>query len=246
MKSLSYQLRKSIRHRVSGRALARYRKFRSCYRKVSDGWFKHTQARHYRKMISSRFPDIEFKRSSGLVLDLGANLGHFTDACSSLGFSVVSVEPHPSAFQYLSSRFAKYPNVQLIRRAITQKENRVFLQLHPDHSNDPLTTSLTASIIREKFTAPHERVEVEGMPFSKLFEQNEFYEIVKIDIEGAELFLIEDLIKFAPNIHRLLLETHSRFMQTSLHGDLYHEKITLLEEFISLNNLEGKWFTDWI
>jgi FkbM family methyltransferase len=215
---------------------------RILFRPVSDR--KHK--RIYLRLLNSKFPDLKPDSTTSSVLDLGANLGHFSAAVRDLGFAVKAVEPHPFAFSYLESRFKHIKDVTLINKAIAGETETVFLQLHPDHSKDPLATSLSASLIESKFHDKHEQIEVGVINFSDFFKNGEHYDLVKIDIEGAEMFLFQQILENAPQIRRLLLETHSRFMGDSAFADEYERQLMQLEAFIASNNLETLWFTDWV
>jgi FkbM family methyltransferase len=209
-------------------------------------FFHDKQKKIYLRLLKSKFPELKPTTESVLVLDLGANLGHFSAAVLDLGFEVKAVEPHPIAYRYLESRFKKHPKVTLINGAIAANESTVTLSVHPDHSKDPLVTSLSASLIDSKFKSNHEKFEVDAYLFGEFFKEGEFYELVKIDIEGAEVFLFSQLMEHASQIKRVLLETHSRFMSQSEFAEEYNAKLSELEDFIIKNNLGSLWFTDWI
>jgi hypothetical protein len=72
------------------------------------------------------------------------------------------------------------------------------------------------------------------------------YSIVKIDIEGAEIHLFEEIISLRKNIENLLLESHDRFMMSTSNSKQYQKGFTSLENFIKDNNLGMHWHTDWI
>ena len=223
-----------------------YRKFRTGYRFITRKLSDRKARKQYLELINERYPEISKWKDKGCVLDLGANLGHFSAAALSLGFRVISVEPHPTAFRYLESRFAKDPNVILVNKAVSNKNSKINLQLHPDHFRDPLVTSLSATIIVEKFEEPHDVVEVETITFSELISMSDKFSIVKIDIEGAEIYLFDEIVTEYEKIQNLLLETHKRFMLTDSTLYDYTKGLGTLEDCIVRNNLQGKWHTDWV
>jgi FkbM family methyltransferase len=163
-----------------------------------------------------------------------------------MGYKVTAVEPHPDAVLYLERRFSSNPGIRIVKKAISPDSPTTFLQLHPDHRNDPLTTSLSASIIQEKFKDRHEKIIVETATLADFFNNSEVYQIVKVDIEGAEIHLMAELMARAPRIERLLLETHSRFMTNSVYREDYEKLLNDLEKFIIANGLEKRWFTNWV
>ena len=72
------------------------------------------------------------------------------------------------------------------------------------------------------------------------------YEIVKIDIEGAEMYLVDQLISNSKSIKRLLVETHERFMMESASSEKYQLQLQKLSEYIARNKLDKVWLLDWI
>ena len=123
-----------------------YRLIRTFVRRLLRKPSDYLNSRNYREQIYARFPELRTKPQSGLVLDLGANLGHFSAACISMGYKVTAVEPHPDAILYLESRFSSNPGIRIVKKAISPDSPTTFLQLHPDHRNDPLTTSFMKSL----------------------------------------------------------------------------------------------------
>jgi FkbM family methyltransferase len=226
--------------------------FRKC-RKIKRQHFYHLSdyklTKKYERMISQKFPKLENSnkgQSHGKVLDLGANIGHFTSACVNLGYEVIAVEPHPGALKYLRRRVGKSESVKIIPTAVGASKGFVELNFHPDHLKDPLATSISASIIPDKFSTNSVSVTVPTVPLFEFFRDGTTYEMVKIDIEGAEMFLVPDLIKYSSQIKRLLVETHDRFMQTSEDGLTYARNLENLRDFIEENDLTKVWHTDWI
>ncbi len=240
------RMKRKLKKILPERILSLYRRFRTGYRVIIRRLSDRKARKHYSKLIIERYPEISKWKDKGYVLDLGANLGHFSAAALSLGFRVISVEPHPTAFRYLENRFAKDPNVTLVNKAVSNNNSKTKLQLHPDHIRDPLVTSLSATIIAEKFEEPHDVVEVEAITFSELISMSDKFSIVKIDIEGAETYLFDEIITEYAKIQNLLLETHERFMLADSTLYDYTKGLRALEDCIVSNNLQEKWHTDWV
>jgi FkbM family methyltransferase len=239
-------LRNIIRAKTPNAILHVYRPIRNLNRQLFRKFYDYRNAAVVKKLIVSRFPQLRSKLSHGVVLDLGANVGDFTHACLDLGFSVIAVEPHPSALKYLQRRMGKKPNVQILPVGVGDVEGKTFLYTHPFHNNDPIATSIAASTVSEKFSRGAMRFEIEIITLEKIMSNNEVFEIVKIDIEGAEMLLIDSIIHNAPKIKKLLVETHERFMLNTTESEKYYEALKKLNRFIHENNLEKEWLTDWI
>ena len=239
-------LRILIRSKTPNAILQIYRPIRNLNRQLFRRFYDNRNAAVAKNLIISRFPQLSSKLNQGVVLDLGANVGDFTHACLDLGFSVIAVEPHPSALKYLQRRMGKKPNVQILPVGVSDVEGKTFLYTHPFHNNDPIATSIAASTVSEKFSRGVMRYEIEVITMEKIMSNNQVFEIVKIDIEGAEMLLVDSIIHFAPKIKKLLVETHERFMLSTTDSEKYHEALNKLNSFIHENNLEKEWLTDWI
>lgn len=197
-------------------------------------------------MILERYPEFLHAGTTGTVLDVGANVGHFSSACLDFGFEVIAVEPHPVALKQLKKRFKRTDKIKIIPMAVGNTPGVINLVLHPDNKHDPIATSIAASVIPDKFTGDYTSVSVPSLSFASFFQEGQIYELVKIDIEGAEFLLVPDLIQYAGQVKRLLLETHDRFMSDSIMSEEYSENLMKLRNFINTNNLSKRWLTDWI
>jgi len=197
-------------------------------------------------MIIARYPDFKVNKNKMQVLDIGANQGHFTRACLNLGYKVIAVEPHPTALKFLLKYFHNNKDVIIHGKAISNIEGVVNLYLSPMHHYDPIATSIRASLVQDKFGVNTGlSIYVKAIKLSNLFDSGEIYSLIKIDIEGAEMNLVDDLIYFSDRIERLLVETHSRFMDNSLDRQYYKKQMDKLNTFIAINKLSN-WRTDWI
>ena len=223
-----------------------YRPLRNGSRHFFSRFYDYRNSHRLKKQIIYRFPELGNQLSKGVVLDIGANVGDFTGACLDLGFSVVAVEPHPNALNYLQHRMRKEPNVEILAVGVSNVAGKSFLYTHPDHNKDPIATSISATTISEKFNREATTFEIELMTLEKILNDNPLFEIVKIDIEGAEMLLIDSIIHNAPKIKKLLLETHERFMLNTIKSEQYRMSLNKLDRFIQENNLGKDWLTDWI
>lgn len=223
-----------------------YRTLRNKSRLILGNIYDRRESKVIEELILNRFPDLGETTHQGIVLDLGANIGNFSQACLNLGFKVIAVEPHPQALSYLQSRMKKEKDVQILAAGVSDLPGKCTLYTHPDHENDPLTTSVSASIIGEKFQAEGMSFDIKLISFDSLFDKNPLFDLVKIDIEGAEMLLVDSIIKNASGIKRLLLETHERFMIETTDAKEYQSAMLKLESFIESNDLKSCWLTDWI
>jgi FkbM family methyltransferase len=243
---LGGEMRQVVKSVTPKLVLTVYRTLRNKSRLFFANIYDRRQSNAIEALILSRFPDLGEATHRGIVLDLGANIGNFSQACVNLGFTVIAVEPHPQALSYLKSRMNKEKNVQILAAGVSDRPGKCTLYTHPDHENDPLTTSISASIIGEKFQSVGTSFDITLISFDSLFEQVPFFDLIKIDIEGAEMLLVDSIIKNELGIKRLLLETHERFMLETNDAKKYQSAMLKLQSFIKSNNLENRWLTDWI
>jgi|694.fasta_scaffold49146_2 FkbM family methyltransferase len=242
MKSFKYTVRRFIPPSL----LALYRPLRFLSRVALFRFSNKKQAKHFQNLILARFPTLSESTNSGVVLDIGANVGHFSAACRNLGYTVVAVEPHPIALLSLRKRFREDSQIIILNKAVTNDFTKVHLHMHPQHSLDPKATSIAASIYSDKFTEETFHVEVESTNLHQLVERYGPFEIVKVDIEGAEMLLVDDIISNHKDIGKLLMETHERFMENTSESSKYRSKLQDLNNFIRTKKLEVCWLTDWI
>jgi len=199
----------------------------------------------YRKLIIARFGELDTKSNVGTVLDIGANIGDFSHACRLLGFDVIAVEPHPNAVKNLRKRFKNDPKVRILELAISDSEEDGSLYFHQDHTLDPIQTSISATTISDKFKQNLFEINVVQKKLFTILD-GETFALIKVDIEGSEFKLVDDLISSSSQINRLLIEKHERFMSLSKDGPSYREKMSQLDDFIRHAGLGDRWLLDWI
>jgi FkbM family methyltransferase len=243
---LGGEMRQKVKSVTPEFVLTVYRTLRNKRRIVLRNVHDRRGSNAIEALILNRFPDLGTAKHRGMVLDLGANVGNFSQACVNLGFTVIAVEPHPEALSYLQSRMKNEKSVQILAAGVSDVPGKSTLYTHPDHKNDPLMTSISASIIGEKFQAKGMSFDINLISLDSLFEKTPLFDLVKIDIEGAEMLLVDSIIKNASGIKRLLVETHERFMIETTEAKEYQAAMFKLESFIEGNNLKNYWLTDWI
>lgn len=196
--------------------------------------FKHIIVLYDSKILLSKV-----RSKKGLFIDCGTNLGqgfsHFSKYFDLSNYDYVMIEPNPNCINILQKKYAeniKNSQVSIIPKAATAKDG--FLKLYGlnekseiDSIYNPTGTEINcysqgASVLKDHnslFYASDEQsaIVVETFNFSNfLVKQAKFYEtiVVKIDIEGAEYELIQDMIEtesiLIPKI--IYAEFHSHFM----------------------------------
>jgi FkbM family methyltransferase len=149
-----------------------------------------------------------------LAIDLGANLGDVSAVLAATGAEVIAFEPDPYAFGRLAERLGKLANVRLMNAAAGDRAGVMPLYRHRGFDRAPDRRSLASSLLADHADvgkAPAAQVEVHDFA-AFVAGLGRDVALVKIDIEGAEVALMEALLAHpaAARIGRIFVETHER------------------------------------
>ena len=154
------------------------------------------------------------RRSGGMTcIDLGANVGVYTRKMASGTKRVIAFEPDPWTVGTLEANVADLNNVRIEKVAAGTTERTVLLYRHTRFEQDPLFHSESSSIIANKNNVGEKNaIEVRQIDFIRYLEDiGEEIGILKIDIEGAEVDLLEALFDrsdILSRINYIFAETH--------------------------------------
>ena len=152
-------------------------------------------------------------RRGGVVIDCGANRGNVTSRLRRFGATVHAFEPNPYAFDYLRKRFRFCRNVHCIPKAVAAVSGKQKLFFHEASEDDPLLYSSGSSLLANKTNVSAERfVEVDVVRLVDFLAPFDFIDFIKIDIEGAEYELLDDLIESdcIEKVGYVAVETHAK------------------------------------
>lgn len=181
-------------------------------------WQTELKRLHYGRQINKGSfvtDEPEYKILSGLikqgdwVIDIGANVGHYTKRFSELVGAqgrVIAFEPVPTTFSLLAAnvQMFPYPNVSLINAAVSDRLDIVGISL-PSFSTG-LTNYYQAHISSNADCA----LSVLTMLLDSLC-INHKIALVKIDAEGHERFVLSGMRKLIEASHPVLIvETDSK------------------------------------
>jgi len=152
-------------------------------------------------------------RKGHLVVDCGANEGHVLHRLLKTGADAIAFEPHPSAFSELKRRFGIIPGVDCRQKAVgARNETRTLYFASSGPST--LKGSVSASLHGEKTNIdPEQKVDVQTVCLSEVLQSLERrVRVLKIDIEGAEIEVLNDLLDTGAIFlaDMVLVETHER------------------------------------
>lgn len=205
---------------------------------------KLRQVRYEKKVLPPHFLKHVNRLPKGtLVLDIGANVGLVTEVLARRGLRVISFEPNFSAFEKLKDIASKYRNIEIRNQAAGLKNSKIKLFLHKDSVNTINDLSQASSLLENKPNVSRDNYEiVEEIDFAVFLKSlNEPVELIKMDIEGYEIQLINHLLDqdAVRNVCFFYVETHERkFMD--LVGPTNE-----LKERIKAEGYEKNFFFDW-
>lgn len=177
------------------------------------------------------FSAIEALGKGDLAIDCGANVGEFTLPMAKTGADVIAYEPDEQIFDLLKDALKGHPNATLHQAAVSTTSGTTRLIRSPYFDVNPKRESLKSTILPEALTRDREG-DLRGMDFENTLEvelvdliallQQEtsargHIALLKIDIEGAELNILErmEALDLFIDIAFTVVEMHGfRFPQT--------------------------------
>ena len=185
--------------------LARSGKDRSRYVRKANLAFSHATWAHFLR-------ELEANRNRVFV-DLGANVGDFTSAVAPYASRVIAVEPDPWTADRFRANTAHLGNVDLVEAAVGVGTGEIRLHRPPKFAEDPELWSVGCTVVDNAFEG--ETVTIPQVDYAALLDGIEGeIGVVKIDIEGAEVDLLEHLLDERPDLLRrigaLFVETHEK------------------------------------
>lgn len=154
-------------------------------------------------------------RPTDLVLDCGANVGDITLPLAQTGAHVHAFEPDPYAFGVLTERAGHLPNVTLHNAAVGVSAGKIKLFRAANFDDNPKGGSVKSTVVRggrsidESATISVDLIDFPAFLREKIGAHGEIA-FLKMDIEGAELDLLETMLsqELINDIRLTVAETH--------------------------------------
>lgn len=147
-----------------------------------------------------------------VCIDLGANLGQHTRTMAAQAAKVYAFEPDPWTAQKLREGLADLNNVEVIEAAAGTEDGSFPLYRTASFDADPVEQSQSSSLMAQKKNIDTSAaIEVSVIDFPAFLERLDTdIAVIKMDIEGAEVPLLEALFDHpvASRIGHLFVETH--------------------------------------
>lgn len=147
-----------------------------------------------------------------ICIDLGANLGQHTRTMAAHAGKVYAFEPDPWTAEKLRTSLADVPNVEVVEAAAGTEEGTFPLYRTASFDSDPVEQSQSSSLMAAKRNIDTDSaVDVRVIDFPAFLQGLDAeIAVIKMDIEGAEVPLLEVLFDHpvAARIGHLFVETH--------------------------------------
>ena len=200
--------------------------------------------RRFKKILPVEFLNhLKRLNSRSLTIDLGANVGLVSEILAQTGSEVIAFEPNTNALSSLYPVADNFQNILVKPYAAGVKNQtaRLFLHKDTDDSNDDLTQS--SSLKEDKPNVSSQiSEEVKEIDFAEFIGTlNRKIDLIKIDIEGYEVELINHLLDkiSLSNIEKIYVETHERKF------DSLKKATDEMKKRIEKEGLSDKFFFDW-
>jgi FkbM family methyltransferase len=170
------------------------------YRPARQAYQRLVNSDHYRWRRSARGFFRQFVPQGGLVFDVGANVGNYTEVYLELGARVVAVEPNPELAERVRLRCASR-RLSVEEVAVGSGEGVVELHLGIDHAHSSISDEWVELVESSEFPERFEgSVTVPLTTLDALIARHGTPDFLKIDVEGAEREVLSGLTRAVPAI----------------------------------------------
>ena len=177
-----------------------------------------------------------------IVIDCGANVGEVSSPLISSGAKLFCFEPHPLAYQKLKQRFKNSSRVIVYDDAVGIENHRAKLYKHINSNTDELKYSTGSSLYSNKSNVdPNDYYEINVINLVEFIDSLALQIfILKIDVEGAEVELVNKLIDKGTykKIDYIFVETHDKKMPELI---VPTKKLRLKIKELNITNIYTNW-----
>ncbi len=166
----------------------------------------------YAPAAERAFRDALEHASGKVCIDLGANLGQHTRTMAAHASKVYAFEPDPWTAAKLREALADLDTVEVVEAAAGTEDGSFPLYRTASFDDDPVEQSQSSSLMAQKKNVdPSTAINVTVIDFPAFLERLDTdIAVIKMDIEGAEVPLLEALFDHPvrTRIGHLFVETH--------------------------------------
>lgn len=162
--------------------------------------------------------DFDITRPPKTIIDAGANIGlasvYFANKFPDT--KIIAIEPEESNFEILRKNVAPYSNIICVCGALWHQDSRINL-VDPGLGKWGFMTQAQENVEKNYGEIIHE---VRGITVGTIMKEYgiEHIDILKIDIEGAELEVFSDSSSWIENVDALIVELHERMKPGCTHS----------------------------
>jgi FkbM family methyltransferase len=156
---------------------------------------------------SYNFQLLDLLTDQPVVVDCGANIGSFSLACKTLkpDCKIIAVEPDANLFAALKTNLTGFDSVTLVQAALTNQNGTVNLN---SGKNDGVANSIFAGkMVSESSSSVASKATSEFL--SNVKQQHKRIDVLKMDTEGGEWFLLDAPAQLLAEIGVIYMEYHS-------------------------------------
>ncbi len=150
-----------------------------------------------------------------LCVDCGAHYGTVTSLLAETGARVHAFEPDPHSWEKLMETCGEMNNVTLVNAAVGVEDGEITLFRNDTFDRDEEVGSTGSSVVAGNINAKDgTEIKVRAVNLvaylERLLEENGRIQFLKMDIEGAEVEILEHLVEtdILPRINLTVVETH--------------------------------------
>ncbi len=179
--------------------------------------------------------------SDSIVVDMGAHIGQVSEFISDkYNSNIFAYEPNPTLFKILKEKFKNKTKVQIYNQAISNSINSNKLYSTTNVKINEINESLKYSMEFEKKNIDKNNyISVNVITIKDLLCQFNQIDVLKINIEGHEYKILDDIINNKNKIKKVVCQLHGDYVP-----HLKKQHVELLN-YLKKNNLYNTWFFEY-
>ena len=187
-----------------------------------------------------------------LFIDFGANKGDITQfIVDKFDCYTESYEPDKYTYKKLFEKFKFSKKNKIYNVGISKKNFKEKIYYHKKFNSNKFIYSQSSSFIKNKSNIDNNNSkEVKTLPIKDLLSKHKYIDLIKIDIEGYEYEILNQILKNKKKIGYVLCELHGNpsklTKQGKIKNKIFTPKYLKLISSLKKKKLLNKWFFEWV